>query len=110
MSGGFMTKRSNPLAATVGDKGRVTLPENVRKHLGVEEGDVVLIELTANGTVELVPAALIPREQIWFAHPEVQARVAVAHQDIAAGRTTRVSKRTQLRTHLEKLKKAGRSD
>lgn len=105
-----MAKRSSPLSATVGDKGRVTLPEDVRKHLGVSEGDVVLIELTANGTVELVPAALIPREQLWFAHAEVQQRVAAAHQDIAAGRTTRVSKRTQLRAHLEKLKNSGRSE
>lgn len=56
-----MVKRSNALSATVGDKGRVTLPESVRKHLGVDEGDVVLIELTAHGTVELVPAALIQR-------------------------------------------------
>lgn len=108
--GGFVAKRSSALLATVGDKGRVTLPANVRKHLGVAEGDVVLIELTPNGTVELVPAALIARDQIWFAHREVQARVASAHEDIAAGRTTRVARRMQLRTHLEKLKKPGRSE
>ncbi len=105
-----MAKRSGALSATVGDKGRLTLPENVRKHLGVDEGDVVLIEITANGTVELVPAALIPRDQIWFAHRGVQARVASAHEDMAAGRTTRVSNRAQLNAHLEKLKKPGRSD
>lgn len=101
-----MAKRSTLLSATVGDKGRVTLPENVRKHLGVDEGDVVLIELTENGTVELVPAALVPRDQIWFAHAEVQARIAAAHQNIDAGRTTKITKRAALRAHLEKLKKA----
>lgn len=105
-----MAKATSALSATVGDKGRVTLSEDVRRHLGVAEGDVVLIELTANGTVELVPAALIPRDQIWFAHPDVQSRIAAAHSDIVAGRTTKVAKRANLRARLDKLKKTRRSE
>lgn len=93
-------------AVTVGDKGRVTLSESVRKHLGVREGDKVLVELTENGTAQLVPLALIPRDQIWFAHAEMQARITEALEDIAAGRTTRIGKRSEVRPSLNKLKKA----
>ena len=76
------------VSIVVGDKGRVTLPESVRKHLGIEEGDKLGIELSANGTVELVPLALMPRDQIWFAHSEMQERISEALNDINAGRTT----------------------
>ena len=76
------------VSIVVGDKGRVTLPESVRKHLGIEEGDELGIELSANGTVELVPLALIPRDQVWFAHSEMQERISEALNDINAGRTT----------------------
>jgi AbrB family looped-hinge helix DNA binding protein len=100
--------RTGQLAATVGDKGRVTLSEEVRKHLGVDEGDVVLIELTDAGTIEIVPAALIPRDQIWFAHADMQERMIEAHADIAAGRTTRISRRSELRSHLARLKPSKR--
>jgi len=105
-----VAKAQRQLAMTVGDRGRFTLSEEVRKHLGVAEGDTVLIELTEQGTVEMVAAALIPRDQVWFAHPAVQARVSAAHADIVAGRTTRVAKGSELRTRLDKLKKARRAD
>lgn len=88
------------VSIVVGDKGRVTLPESVRKHLGIEEGDELGIELSANGTVELVPLALMPRDQIWFAHSEMQERISEALSDIRAGRTTRVSKKSGVRAHL----------
>jgi AbrB family looped-hinge helix DNA binding protein len=88
------------VSIVVGDKGRVTLPESVRKHLGIEEGDELGIELSANGTVELVPLALMPRDQIWFAHSEMQERISEALSDIRAGRTTRVSKKSEVRAHL----------
>lgn len=88
------------VSIVVGDKGRVTLPESVRKHLGIEEGDELGIELSANGTVELVPLALIPRDQVWFAHSEMQERISEALSDIRAGRTTRIGKKSEVRAHL----------
>lgn len=105
-----MAKRSHQLSMTVGDRGRFTLSDEVRKHLGVAEGDTVLIELTEQGTAELVPAALIPRDQVWFAHPAVQARVSAAHADIAARRTTHVTKERDLLARLDKVRKARRAD
>jgi len=88
------------VSIVVGNKGRVTLPESVRKHLGIEEGDELGVELSANGTAELVPLALIPRDQVWFAHSEMQERISEALSDIRAGRTTRVSKKSEVRAHL----------
>jgi antitoxin MazE len=100
-----------PMAVSivVGDKGRVTLPESVRKHLGIEEGDKLSVELSDNGTAELVPLALIPRDQIWFAHSEMQERISEALNDVREGRTTRIAKRSDVRPALEKLKKTRRS-
>ncbi len=96
------------VSVVVGDKGRVTLPESVRKHLGIEEGDELSVELSPNGTAELVPLALIPRDQVWFAHSEMQARISEALDDLNEGRTTRISRRSEVRPHLAKLrKKAG---
>ena len=72
---------------TVDRKGRATLPEEVRASLGLGPGDFVLLERTDRGTYELVPAALVPRDQLWFHHPEVQRRILSAEEDLAAGRT-----------------------
>ena len=91
----------------VGDKGRVTLPESVRKHLGIEKGDELGVELSANGTAELVPLALIPRDQVWFAHSKMQERISEALGDIRAGRTTHIGKKSDVRAHLAGLKKKG---
>jgi AbrB family looped-hinge helix DNA binding protein len=72
---------------SVDRKGRATLPEEVRASLGLKPGDFVLLERTERGTYELVPAALVPRDQLWFHHPEMQLRVRKAEANIAEGRT-----------------------
>jgi AbrB family looped-hinge helix DNA binding protein len=71
---------------SVDRKGRATLPEEVRASLGLEPGDFVLLERTERGTYELVPAALVPRDQLWFHHPDMQRRIRQAEADLAAGR------------------------
>lgn len=98
------------VSVKVGDKGRVTLPEAVRKHLGIEAGDELSVELSANGTAELVPLALIPKDQVWFAHPDMQERISEALDDIAKGRTKRMVSRADVRSSLNKLKKAGKGN
>jgi AbrB family looped-hinge helix DNA binding protein len=72
---------------SVDQKGRATLPEKVRASLGLRPGDFVLLEKTERGTYELVPAALVPRDQLWFHHPEMQRRIRKAEADLAEGRT-----------------------
>lgn len=43
----------NRYTVTIGQKGRVTIPADVRRHLGLEQGDQVAFVLTDGETVEL---------------------------------------------------------
>ena len=90
--------------ATVGPKGRVTIPKAIRQILDVGSGDEVVFQVT-DGRVEVIPMALVPRDQVWFYSREMQARVMEAELDIAAGRTTRVSSAKGLGAHLDGLEK-----
>ena len=89
-------------------KGRTTLPEEIRRALGVRAGDVLLLELTDHGTYQLVPATLVPNDQIWFHHPEMQARIGRAEEEIASGRSTRTETPDQAQALLDSLKRKPR--
>lgn len=85
-------------------KGRGTLPEEVRAALSLEGGDLVLLEQTDHGTYELVPASIIPKDQLWFHHPDVRARVTEAEADFAAGRVTSASSPEEAQRVLDSFK------
>jgi AbrB family looped-hinge helix DNA binding protein len=89
---------------TIDKKGRATLPEEVRLALGVEAGDLILLERTKKGTFELIPAALVPRDQLWFHHPGMQERIGRAESDFATGRSTRTDTPEEAQTLLDSLK------
>ncbi len=89
---------------TLDKKGRTTFPEEVRQALGVAAGDFILLERTERGTFELVPATLVPNDQLWFHHPEMQARIARAEEDFALGRATRTETPEQAQAFLDSLK------
>jgi len=91
---------------TVDKKGRTTFPEEVRLALGLEAGDLVLLEQTERGTFELIPASLVPRDQLWFHHPEMRARVARAEADLAEGRLTRTKTPEEAQAFLDRLKES----
>jgi bifunctional DNA-binding transcriptional regulator/antitoxin component of YhaV-PrlF toxin-antitoxin module len=96
---------SNVSFLSLDKKGRATLPEDVRSDLGVGSGDFVLLERTQRGTWELVPASLIPHDQLWFHHADMRARVARAEADFAAGRSAHTRTPAQARTFLDGLKR-----
>lgn len=91
---------------TVDRGGRGTLPEEVRRDLGLdsERGGLVILEKTRRGTYELVPAALVPKDQIWFHHPEVGRRVEEAEADFREGRSTRAETPEEAQAFLDSLK------
>src|SRR5437870_12750230 len=89
-------------------KGGATLPEEVRSDLGVRSGDLVLLERTQRGTWELVPAHLVPRDQLWFHHPEMQARIDQAEADFSKGRASRTLSPRQAQAFLDGLKRQPR--
>lgn len=90
---------------TLDKKGRATLPEDVRTALGVEAGDFIILERTGRGTFELVPAALIPKDQLWFYHPQMQARIAQAEREFADGRSTKTETPEEAQAYLDSLKR-----
>lgn len=91
---------------TVDKRGRGTLPEEVRRDLGLdaEDTNLVILEKTERGTYELVPAALVPKDQLWFHHPEMQARVAEAEADFGQGRFTHTATPDSAQAYLDSLK------
>lgn len=93
---------------TLDKKGRTTLPEEVRQALGVGAGDFLLLERTDRGTYELVPATLVPNDQLWFHHPEMQARLRRAEEEISSGRSTRTETPDQAQALLDRLKEKPR--
>jgi antitoxin PrlF len=90
---------------TLDKKGRTTFPEEVREELGLEAGDFILLERTERGTFELVPATLVPKDQLWFYHPEMQAQIARAEKDFASGKATRTETPEEAQAFLDSLKK-----
>lgn len=94
---------------TVDKRGRGTFPEEFRRVIGLEGDDpkILLLSVTPHGTIELVPAALVPRDQLWFHHPEMQARVASAEADFREGRLTETRTPEDARAHLAALRGEG---
>jgi len=90
---------------TLDKKGRATLPEDVRSALGVGAGDLILLERTERGTFELIPAALVPKDQLWFFHPDMQARIRKAEAGLAAGRAAVTKTPEEARAFLDGLKR-----
>ena len=91
---------------TVDRRGRITLPKSARRDLGIgEEGATqVLLEKTDRGTYELVSAALVPKDQIWFHHPKMKRRIAEAEADFREGRSTSTSTVEEVQAYLDHLK------
>jgi AbrB family looped-hinge helix DNA binding protein len=71
-----------------GAKGQLTLPHEVSSNLCLREGDVLELRVV-DDKIELVPMALIPRDQLWYWTPEWQAKEKEADTDIASGRVKR---------------------
>lgn len=47
----------------------------------------------------------VPKDQLWFYHPEMQVRIARAEEDLASGRCTRTKTPEEAQAFLDSLKK-----
>lgn len=65
--------------------GQITIPASVRKKLGVEEGDLVEIEVVDEKAV-LIPKRLVDKNQAYFWTKKWQDEEKEADEDIRAGR------------------------
>ncbi len=69
----------------MGAKNQITIPHRISKALRLKKGDHMLVRMVGK-TVELVPATIIPKDQLWFWTPEWQRKEREADEDIAQGR------------------------
>jgi len=65
--------------------GQITLPASVRERLGIEEGDLVEIDVEDERAV-LIPKKLVDKSQAYFWTRKWQEGERAADEDIKAGR------------------------
>lgn len=53
---------------------------------------------------QTTPAARVPRDQLWFQHPEMQRRIQKAEADLAAGRLTVTQSAEEAQAILDRFK------
>jgi len=80
--------------------GQITLPASVRKRLGIEEGDLVEIEIMDEKAV-LVPKKLVDKSQAYFWTQKWQEGEQKADADIKAGRVKTFDTADELIKDLE---------
>ncbi len=69
-------------------KGQVTIPTEIRRAAGLEEGDPVEVEITDDGIL-LRPKKLIDAAQAWFWSTPWQEGEREVSRDLVAGRVKR---------------------
>jgi AbrB family looped-hinge helix DNA binding protein len=81
--------------------GQITLPASVRKELGIEEGDLVEIEVVDEKAV-LMPKKLVDKSQAYFWSRKWQEGEREADEDIKAGRVKAFNSVEELISDLER--------
>jgi len=81
--------------------GQITLPASVRKRLGIEEGDLVEIEVEDERAV-LMPKKLVDKNQAYFWTKQWQKAEREADEDIKAGRVKTFGSVDELIKDLDK--------
>ena len=81
--------------------GQITLPASVRKQLGIEEGDLVEIEVEDEKAV-LMPKKLVDKSQAYFWAKKWQEGEREADEDIKAGRVKTFDSVDELISDLER--------
>ncbi len=89
-----------PTYSKVTRHGQITLPAPVRKSLGIEEGDLVEIEVIDEKAV-LVPKRLVDKSQAYFWTKKWQEGEKAADEDIKAGRVKAFDSAEELVKDLE---------
>jgi len=81
--------------------GQITLPASVRKRLGIEEGDLIDIEVEDEKAV-LMPKKLVDKNQAYFWTKRWQEGEKEADEDIKAGRVKTFASVDELIKDLDK--------
>jgi AbrB family looped-hinge helix DNA binding protein len=81
--------------------GQITLPASVRERLGIEEGDLIEIDVEDERAV-LIPKKLVDKSQAYFWTRKWQEGEREADEDIKAGRVKAFDSVEELISDLEK--------
>jgi len=77
---------------TMSRSGRITVPAETRKELGVEGETEFEVEVDQeSGALILHPAIVVRRRDAWAFEPEHRESLDRAHRDVEAGRLRRIS-------------------
>ena len=71
-------------AVRLSAKHQVTIPHRISKALRLKKGDHMLMRLVGQH-VEMIPAHLSPKDQLWFWTPEWQAKEREVDEALARG-------------------------
>lgn len=91
-------------------RGQLTLPNEVRERLSVEEGDDLVFSVDEKGRVVMDRAHVIPPDQAWFWSERWQKMEREVQADIDAGREYHYANADEAIAALEKLEHAGDPD
>ncbi|MFA5075534.1 MAG: AbrB/MazE/SpoVT family DNA-binding domain-containing protein [Candidatus Babeliales bacterium] len=80
---------------------QVTLPETLRKRLGIDVGDILEAEIK-DGKIVLLPKKMIDADQAYFWSKGWQAAEKEAQQDIKTGKVKKFDNVSQLIKELDK--------
>jgi AbrB family looped-hinge helix DNA binding protein len=84
----------------VGAKHQVTIPRRIARALRLKKGDHLLVCLEGQ-RLEMVPASLIPKDQLWYWTPEWQAKEREVDEAFARGRFKEFNSVTSLLKELK---------
>ena len=90
----------------LGAKRQLTLPRKTLAKLKLREGDYLEVRESPD-RIELMPLAMIPRDQLWHWSPEWQAVEREADEDIKAGRVKSFESAEELIRSLRRARKRG---
>lgn len=90
-----------PAYSKVTKRGQITLPASVRRELGVEEGNLVEIEVIDDRAV-LIPKKLVDKSQAYFWTKKWQEGEREADKDIKVGRVRTFDSVEELIKELDK--------
>ncbi|MEU3568195.1 AbrB/MazE/SpoVT family DNA-binding domain-containing protein [Kitasatospora sp. NPDC036755] len=77
-------RRPHLVSTPVRKKGVVTIPQEIREQLDLQEGDQLVVAVE-DGRIVLTPASVVPDDQAWFWSGAWQEKEQEVDEAVAAG-------------------------
>ncbi|MDH6110870.1 AbrB family looped-hinge helix DNA binding protein [Kitasatospora sp. MAP12-15] len=77
-------RRPHLVSTPMRKKGVVTIPQEIRELLDLQEGDHLVVAVE-DGRIVMTPASVIPDDQAWFWTPEWQTKEQEVDEALANG-------------------------